>query len=319
MQLKSFEMKIRCFFLLCVLFFSQFSYSQKERGALPFMLIETAHLHNIRDCAISPEGNEIYFTHQKPDFSYSVIYQLVKVHGAWAKPKKMSFFKKSLDMEPAFSPDGLRLYFVTDHQQESAEKNFDIWYLERKNRTEEWSAPIHPAASFNSDANEFYPSICSNGDLYFTSDREGTKGKDDIFCAPFKNGIYETAFPLSDSINTSETEYNAFISPDGLFLIFGAYKRADGYGSGDLYVSFKKEDETWSLAQNLGAKVNSTRMDYCPFVDLKNKILYFTSKRSWENSPDDLDKTNYAKKYPGGRSYLFELPLSAVEVFNKLD
>lgn len=306
-------------FLLSTLVFVQSSFSQNQKGAIPFMLIETAHLNNIRDCAISPDGTEIYFTHQKPDFSYSVIYQLVKAYGAWGKPKKMSFFKKSLDMEPAFSPDGLRLYFVSDHQQGSGEKNFDIWYLERKSLREEWSSPIHPNASFNSDANEFYPSICSNGDLYFTSDRIGTKGKDDIFCAPFENGIYKDAFSLSDSINTSDTEYNAFISPDGSFLIFGAYKRADGYGSGDLYISFKKEDETWSLAQNLGPKVNSTRMDYCPFVDMKNKIFYFTSKRDWENSLDDLDKSNYAKKYPGGQSHLFELPLSAIEVFSKLD
>jgi hypothetical protein len=291
------------------------SFSQNDQGAIPFMLIETAHLNNIRDCAISPDGDEIYFTHQKPDFSYSVIYQLLKLNGTWGKPKMMSFFKKSLDMEPAFSPDGLRLYFVSDHAHGNGEKNFDIWYLERKNETDEWSEPVHPKASFNSDANEFYPSICSNGDVYFTSDRIGTKGKDDIFCSRFDKGAYQEAFSLSDSINTTDTEYNAFVSPDGSFLIFGAYKRADGYGSGDLYISFKQKDETWSFAQNLGPKVNSTRMDYCPFVDLKNKIFYFTSKRDLENSRDDLKESNNPKKYPGGQSRLFSLPLSAIEEF----
>lgn len=302
------------FALLSVIYLLPLIPSRAENPVKPFLVFETSHLENIRDCALSNDGTELFFTHQKPDFSYSVIYTMKLADGIWSKPKKASFSTKGLNLEPVFSPDNLRLYFVsnrTTSKNDSAD--FDIWYVERKTLTDVWSAPIHPEASFNSSANEFYPSVCSNGDLYFTSDRKGTRGKDDIFCAPFKDGKYTEAYSLSDSINTSDTEYNAFISPDGSYLIFGAYKRTDGYGSGDLYLSRSLGNGEWSKAINLGPLVNSKLMDYCPFV-LGNTTLYFTRKILIDTCGYGKSQIINEKKYPGGRSYLFSVPTAEVQL-----
>ena len=46
-------------------------------------------------------------------------------------------------------------------------------------------------------------------------------------------------------------------------------------------------DGNWSPAENLGKKVNSSQMDYCPFVDEENHVLYFTSRRK------NFDKTEF--------------------------
>ncbi|WP_103866441.1 hypothetical protein [Aquimarina sp. I32.4] len=54
----------------------------------------------------------------------------------------------------------------------------------------------------------------------------------------------------------------------------------DGIGSGDLYISYHSTEGTWSKSKNLSAKINSDKMDYCPFYDSKTQILYFTSKRN---------------------------------------
>ena len=289
-----------------------------QTSAFQFSDPKFERFENIRDFAVFSGGTEYYFTYQKPDFSYSVIYRIVLKDWKYQRPVKADFCGKYRYLEPAFSPDGLRLYFVSDQPHgDSNETDFDIWYIERKTLNDPWSDAIHPDAAFNSEADEFYPSVCSNGDLYFTSDREGTKGKDDIFYAPFKNGNYTDVISLPDSINTAEMEYNACVAPDGSFLIFGAYERLYGFGSGDLYISFSLGEGKWSRAVNLGAIANSERMDYCPAVDLKNHVLYLTSKRQGEFVSDK----KYAKEleeFPGGRSRLFFVFFRSIPPLNQV-
>jgi hypothetical protein len=130
----------------------------------------------------------------------------------------------------------------------------------------------------NTEHGEFYPSVSDNGNLYFTRDNPDLKTKDDIYMSEFRNNTYETPKKLSLSINSEGYEYNAFIAPDESYLIFGSYNRKDGFGSGDLYISFLME-KGWTLAENLGDTINSNKMDYCPFVDTKTNSIYFTSKR----------------------------------------
>ena len=135
---------------------------------------------------------------------------------------------------------------------------------------------------------------------------KGTKGGDDIFYCKFENGTYSKPISLSDSINTDGSEYNAFIAPDGSYIIFGAYKRADGYGSGDLYISYSLPNGEWTKAKNLGPNVNSATMDYCPFVDKKG-VLYFTSRRGILELKSEKEQLKESKKFPGGRSRLYSV------------
>ena len=49
-------------------------------------------------------------------------------------------------------------------------------------------------------------------------------------------------------------------------------------GGSDLYISTKRGGK-WMDAVHMGA-TNSNRIDYCPFVDVRNQVLYFTSERN---------------------------------------
>ena len=116
----------------------------------------------------------------------------------------------------------------------------------------------------------------------------------------FKNGKYEEPIVLSDSINTKGHEFNAFIAPDESYIIYSGYNRTDGMGSGDLYINHRDDKGQWGSAKHLNAVINSTNMDYCPFYDSNNNILYFTSKRNkikknkfqYHNLQDLLDDFN---------------------------
>ncbi|MGO8055647.1 hypothetical protein, partial [Rhizobium leguminosarum] len=101
-------------------------------------------------------------------------------------------------------------------------------------------------------------------------------GKEDIYMARINNGKYEEPVALDSAVNSKTYEFNAFVSPDESFIIFSSFGRKDDLGGGDLYMSVKDEKGEWQPAKHLSI-LNTTRIDYCPFVSNNKKILFFTS------------------------------------------
>ncbi len=270
------------FTLLLLLILTQIGNAQeatKINHVLPEII---SKFPNIRDFTISPDQDEVYFTVQGYSGELSTIVKVSKKNDKWSTPEIAPFSGKYEDLEAMFSPDGLKLYFVSARPLENTTKEAkdrDIWYIERSNTASEWSTPKNIGRPINTNGDEFYPSVSKNGNLYFTSTANASKGKDDIFVSRWEDNKYTAPISLSEAINSEGYEYNSYIAPDESFLIFGRYKRDDGLGSGDLYISYLKEGK-WSKAKNLKKGVNSNKMDYCPFYDAKTNILYFTSKRS---------------------------------------
>jgi len=100
----------------------------------------------------------------------------------------------------------------------------------------------------------------------------------DIKISRYVNGKYQEPESLSDSINSKGYEFNAFVDPDEQFILYTAYRRPEGQGSGDLYISRKTASGEWGAGVNLKV-LSSPYMDYCPFVTADKKYLYFTSDR----------------------------------------
>jgi len=293
--------------LLCI------QISNAQKAALPIL----TNFNKVRDFTIGQNQSEAYFTAQSPNEELSGIFKTIKVKGKWKEATLVSFSGQFKDLEPFLSPDRLQLYFASNRPlsvSESKTKDFDIWVVERKTIADDWSAPRNLGTPINSEHNEFYLSIANSKNMYFTSDRPSAKGKDDIFLSEWKNGNYQDAISLSSAINTESYEYNAYIAPDESFILFGGYKRKDGLGSGDLYISYK-EDGKWSLAKNMGDTINSKYMDYCPFVDWKTKTLYFTSKISILKADKKLNSSeflNEVNSYNNGLSRIYKVDISTL-------
>ncbi|MEZ4684644.1 MAG: hypothetical protein R3B47_00800 [Bacteroidia bacterium] len=121
--------------------------------------------------------------------------------------------------------------------------------------------------------------MTANGNLYFTAIYENGIGSEDIFLSKNQNGTYLPPEPLDTMVNGKGYEFNAWVSPDERMIIFSSFGRPDGFGGGDLYVSKKDAEGHWMAAQNLGKDINSDKLDFCPFYDRQNQLLYFTSRR----------------------------------------
>ena len=267
--------------ILCWLFFYSKSHGQNPTCVPAFDFL--IQFNNCRDFALSSNKDEVYFTLQNANEEVSRIAYSKKSKGQWTKPQLVSFTSHHRDIEPFLAHNDLRLYFASNRPLQDSltkSKDYDIWYVERKSVQESWSKPINLGFPINSTKDEFYPSVALNGNLYFTSENENSLGKDDIFVCRYENNTYSQPENLGAAINSTGYEFNAFIAPDESFLLFTAYKREEGLGSGDLYISYKDKQGNWQTATNLGNKVNSSAMDYCPFYDTHSNTLYFTSKRS---------------------------------------
>jgi len=302
-----------CIIAVVIILFYSTAFTQ-EKSVEPFMPQLFSQFPNVRDMAISSEGDEIYFSIQSYADEVSFIAVSKKENNNWSVPEITTFSGKFFDIEPSLSSDGLKLYFASNRpllNTENKAKDFDIWYVQRVSKDSGWSNPINVGAPINSESDEFYPSIANNNNFYFTCNQRSTKGKDDIFVSYWKGDKYLEPLSLSDSINTDGYEFNAFIDPNDSYIIFTAYQRKDGFGSGDLYISYKISDSTWTKAQNLGKEINSDKMDYCPYIDIKTNTLYFTSKRSFLNNSDKgftalKDFLIEMKQYENGLSRIYK-------------
>ena len=230
---------------------------------------------NNRDLTISPEGDLLFTTIMAPGNQFSVIAMSRKIRGKWQELEIAPFSGVFPDIEPMFDPTGRKLFFSSRRPTEGRSGNdWDIWMTSKT--AEGWSKPRNLGEPINSAGNEFYPSVAESGNLYFTTERAGGAGAEDIWQAVYLDGKPSVA-PLGKGVNTEHYEFNAFVPPDERYIIFSSQGRQGEIGRGDLYISRKDESGEFTKAQLLPGTINSADLDYCPFVHRGR--LYFSSRR----------------------------------------
>lgn len=192
----------------------------------------------------------------------------------WSLPQVASFSGEWADMDPAFAPHGLVLFFSSNRPVNGEQRgDMDLWMVRRT--LSGWSEPTHLGENVNSPGDELYASIDWFGNLYFASDRDGPARFDIFRSRPRPDGSFGPAERLGPEVNTPDhMEYNPEISPDGRTLLFASLNRADSYGYGDLYVS-RRQGEGFTTAANLGPCVNTEADEFHPTVLWERKMLFF--------------------------------------------
>jgi len=224
------------------------------------------------------------------------------VDGAWSGPEVLVGHSRFSFNDPMLSPDGQRLFFISDRplgDAESEAKDHDIWYIERN--SEGWDEPVNLGEPVNSSANEYYMSFASTGRIYFASNRSDRERREafDLYSSDPRAGTFTAPRLLPGEVNTRHYEADAFVAADESYIIFSS-SRPDGLGQGDLYVSFRAPDGTWSAGRNMGPEINTAGHELCPFVTADGRFLFFTSNRDiyWVDSAV-IEKVRRAPKGSG--------------------
>lgn len=234
--------------------------------------------YNQRDFILSPAGDELFYTISHPR-GFSAIMFSKKLNGLWTQPEIAPFSGRYNDFEPTYSPDGNRVLFSSSRPDENLPEGGTtrIWVVHKIGDT--WGEPQIINIPVDSNTHLFSPTITKNGNLYFNATIQGGIGREDIWMSRFNNGQYNEPEPIGTAINTPMSEFNAFVCPNEEYLIFTSWGRDDDRGRGDLYISFKNEVGEWEPAVNMGDQINSTGIDYNPYVTADRKYFFFSSDR----------------------------------------
>lgn len=228
--------------------------------------------------AFTPDGATIYFLRSTPNFNHWTILSAGYRNGKWSTPEVAPFSGQYSDADPFITPDGAHLYFISNRADAvKTTTDLDIWIVDKTNTG--GTEPRNVGAPINSRGNEWYPTIAANGTIYFGSDREGGKGRTDIYRSRLVNGKYKGPENLGDAINTPFNEFEALISPDETFLFLMAGGRSDSKGGFDLYISYNRNG-VWTKPVNLGDKINSSGNEYSPVISPDGKYFFWTSTRT---------------------------------------
>ena len=200
-------------------------------------------------------------------------------NGKWTKPKRIELNDKYSYNDPYISPDENKLYFISNRalNGHGDVKDIDLWYIRKTDKG--WSEPISAGEAINSGKDEFYISLSNTGTIYFASNihtSDENRWDFDIYYSKPEDGDFQVPVNMGDSINTKYFECDAFVSPDETYIIFCS-ARPGGYGQGDLYISFKNNENRWTKAKNMGKIINTETHGFCPFVTKDGKYLFYTS------------------------------------------
>ncbi len=246
-------------------------------------LIGEARVFNM---AFSPAGDELFFSVNRtapgrigPDYE---IMHMRRVGDRWTAPETAWFSGEYSDCDLTFSPSADLIFFASELRPHPVTgEQMDIYYLEW---TEDgWSDPIHAGTEVNTEHGEVHASMSAHGNLFYRSSRPDGYGDDDIWQAEWVDGEFVNARNLGPAINTEHMETDCFIAPDESYLLYNTIRPEHG-SRPQVYVSFKRDDGTWTTGRSLGPAVNCEAGSMGSVVTPDGRALFYTSRCSGDRA-----------------------------------
>lgn len=187
---------------------------------------------------------------------------------------------------PSVTADGKKLLFTSRRSDatggeidEGGDYKFyeDIYVTEYDISEEEWTTAGGVSGAVNSPQYDAVLSVAPSGDEMFVY-RNNANSAGDIFVSKYLGSNDEWMAPekMPRPINSSYFESSCSITADGKFFYFIS-ERPEGLGQGDIYVSEKGSNGSWSKPKNLGKVVNTELDEKFVFIHPNGKTLFFAS------------------------------------------
>ncbi|MCP4522396.1 MAG: OmpA family protein [Cytophagales bacterium] len=192
-----------------------------------------------------------------------------------------------------FAPNGKYMVFArSNHKDLKDEITKVVDLYESRFVNGQWTEPkrLDICESLAWDSN---PWISPSGKtLYFSSNRDGGFGGDDIWKATFDkyDSTWTDVVNLGKTINTAGNEFFPYVRKDGRF--FFSSDGHVGFGGLDVF-EYKKDPKTKKrTVKNLGKPINTSFDDFSIFFET-DTTGYFTSNRIGGKGDDDIYHFGY--------------------------
>ena len=253
---------------------------QKPPGITPELFapeIMNAELGYHSTIVFSPDMTEAFWS---PMEIVSIMMHSKTINGIWSPPEKVNFGLKMGAREPAFSSNGKRLYFQSFQPPKPGDTEQErIWFVDRIN--EGWSEPKLIDKVILKHPSYWTFSFAANGNLYFTSGKSSVRGERDIYLARFDGNKYLDPMNLGEMINSDGKDLAPCVAPDESYIVFTRVGK--NTRKADLYVSFKKNDGSWTKAIEMGSEINTIYNNLCASLSPDGKYLFYLSQRDGWN------------------------------------
>ncbi|TRZ75950.1 MAG: hypothetical protein D4R94_05855 [Chitinophagaceae bacterium] len=158
---------------------------------------------NIGSISFTQDGNTAYYTKNQEKskwVSQLEIWESKYINGVWTKGNKLFINNTNYSFfHPAITPDGNRLYYVSDDPNGSG--GTDIYFID-KNEDGSWKPTQNAGQDINTEGDELFPTYY-NGSLYFSSNGHPGLGGLDIFKLEKNNKggllIKNMGYPINSS------------------------------------------------------------------------------------------------------------------------
>lgn len=190
------------------------------------------------------------------------------------------------DYAPSLNSDGTIMMFTSRRaQMESSDvdergdfKYFESIYMsEREDINSRWTQ-AEQVAELNAAGHNAVLSLAPDAkEMFIYKNNINTAG--DIFKATRESSADEWMEPkkLQKPINTTYFESSISITADGSTMYFIS-ERPGGYGRGDIYVTRKTGENSWSKPENVGEVINTPKDEKFVFVHPNGSTIFFASE-----------------------------------------
>ena len=213
--------------------------------------------------AISADGKELYYTEVTNTWSdYNIRYYKYS-DNKWNGP--FDLFTGFLG--PALSVDNKTMFF---------EKYNDSRTCWQSNRIDTgWSTPTL-CTELQDPKDKHYLQKTASGRIYASS-RGALNGIGQMDISTYAKADAKGAYhSLGRPLNSPGNEGDFYVARDEAFIVFGSPHRG-GFGGGDLFISFRESDGSWSDPKNLGATINTPGYEFGPYVTDDKRYLFYSS------------------------------------------
>ena len=188
------------------------------------------------------------------------------------------------ELIPVIAPDGKTLYFVRDDYPGNLTKDKDhndIWvsYFTRGI----WTRATNIDRPLNNDGHNFVIAITTDNNSLILNGTYTAFGEDGGNGISISNKLRDGSWSIPKEIEienfyNDDLYQNFSMSPDLQTIVMGIERSDDTQGESDLYVSFKKQDGTYTEPKNLGPTINTFDEEGTPFIAADGRTLYFYSE-----------------------------------------